>query len=188
MRPCFHPRVLLSIAVIASLVGCAPLVSEQESTAQSSLSDVAQESPTEPDELDEDNPADAEKPEDEAPATVEPDDAIMATMTCVPFDDAQLKDMRAFGVFGRAVSVEVGEKEGVTWWLVAADHMNSDGVRFTRYYWLTDSLEIKGIAAIGGTWIEVRGSDHWYNVDWDEEWLVRAESALEVARAGLSEL
>ena len=177
------------MAVISSLVGCAPLVSEEESTAQGSLSDVAQESPAETDELDEDNPADAEEPEDEAPAAVEPDDAIMATMTCVPFDVAQLVDLRVFGVFDRAVSVEVGEKDGVTWWLVAADHMNSNGVSFVRYYWLTDSLEIKGMgSAIGGTWIEVRGSDHWYNVDWDEEWLVRAESALEVARAGLSEL
>ena len=135
-----------------------------------------------------DEPAGAEEPEDEAAATVEPDDAIMATMTCVPFDDAQLKDMEAFGVFDRAVSVEVGEKDGVTWWLVAADHMNGNGMSFTRHYGLTDSLEIKGIGPnIGGTWIEVRGSDHWYNVDWDEEWLVRAESALEVARAGLSE-
>lgn len=167
----------LAIALSLLLVGCAPSASAPEDVADDTVPVVM------------DEPADAEEPEDEAPATVEPDDAIMATMTCVPSDDAQLKDMRAFGVFGRAVSVEVGEKEGVTWWLVAADHMNSDGVRFTRYYWLTDSLEIKGIAAaIGGTWIEVRGSDPWYNVDWDEEWLVRAESALEVARAGLSEL
>lgn len=167
----------LAIALSLLLVGCAPSASAPEDVADDTAPVVM------------DEPAGAEEPEDEAPATVEPDDAIMATMTCVPFDDAQLKDMRAFGVFGRAVSVEVGEKEGVTWWLVAADHMNSDGVRFTRYYWLTDSLEIKGIAAaIGGTWIEVRGSNHWYNVDWDEERLVRAESALEVARAGLSEL
>lgn len=157
----------LAIALSLLLVGCAPSASAPEDVADDTAPVVM----------------------DEAAATVEPDEDIMATMTCVPFDDAQLKDMRAFGVFGRAVSVEVGEKEGVTWWLVAADHMNSDGVRFTRYYWLTDSLEIKGIAAaIGGTWIEVRGSNHWYNVDWDEEWLVRAESALEVARAGLSEL
>lgn len=112
----------------------------------------------------------------------------MATLTCVLFDEAQLKDMEALVVFGRAVSVEVGEKDGVTWWLIAADHMNGEGMNFTRHYWLTDSLEIKGIGPdIGGTWIEVRGSDHWYNVDWDEKWLVRAESALEVARAGLSE-
>ena len=166
-----------ALAAACALSGCTSSSSTPEDVADDSTPVVM------------DEPAGAEEPEDEAAATVEPDDAIMATMTCVPFDDAQLKDMRAFGVFGRAVSVEVGEKEGVTWWLVAADHMNSDGVRFTRYYWLTDSLEIKAIAAaIGGTWIEVRGSDHWYNVDWDEEWLVRAESALEVARAGLSEL
>ncbi|OUO32731.1 hypothetical protein [Olsenella sp. An293] len=36
-----------------------------------------------------------------------------------------------------------------------------------------------------GTWIEV--DSRWSEVDWDLEWLVRAESALEVARAALAE-
>ena len=160
---------VLAIALSLLLVGCAPSTPAPEDVADDAVPVVS------------DVPAEEDASE-ERPAIIEPDEDLMATMISVPFDEAQVESLSIFGVFDRACCVEVGEKDGVTWWVVAAEGAKGS----TRGAWLTDSLEITGVEPEDrGTWIEV--DSRWSEVDWDLEWLVRAESALEVARAALAE-
>ena len=158
----------LVIALSLLLAGCAPSTPAPEDAADDAAPVVSNE------------PAEEDASE-ERPAIIEPDEGLMATMTSVPFDNAQVESLSIFGVFDRAACVEVGERDGVTWWVVAAEGDRGS----TRGAWLTDSLEIAGVEPEDrGTWIEV--DSRWSEVDWDLEWLVRAESALEVARAALA--
>lgn len=179
MKPRRQCAWVVSFVASCSLVGCLPSTAAPDDAADDPAPVVM------------DEPADGGEATDEGgrPTIIEPDEDVMATMTCVPFDDAQLADLSRFGVFDRAVSVAVGEKDDTMWWVVAADQMRADGIGYARSAWLTDTPYSQTASTEEyGTWIELSSSDPWKNVDWDEERLVRAESALEVARAGLSEL
>lgn len=114
-------------------------------------------------------------------APVAADEAIMASMTCELLDVSAANDLTTkFGYFDRAASVEVGEKDGTTWWVVVFEWDDDSGVVDSRKAYLTDGL---GLPSRGdGTWIELRSSDPWHDVDWDRDMLVRGQSALELAR------
>lgn len=133
-----------------------------------------------------DRVADSE-PKDKA---VEPDEEVMASMTCAPLDDAQLEKLRLFGLFERGVTVEVLQEENETWWVLVADSAGEDGDSWTRSAYLTNGLDQAPAEERyrSGTWIELDERDPWENVDWDEERLVRAQSALTLAEQTLGEL
>lgn len=117
--------------------------------------------------------------------TVEPDEDVMASMTCVPLTQEQLESLALrFGIFDRGVSVDVTKKNGVTWKVVALQQTAADGSP-TRLAYLTDATDLGW--GEGETWIELRSDDPWRNVDWDEDLLVRAQSALTLAKSYLSE-
>lgn len=117
--------------------------------------------------------------------TVEPDEDVMASMTCVPLTQEQLESLTLrFGIFDRGVSVDVTKKDGATWKVVALQQTAADGSP-TRLAYLTDATDLGW--GDGETWIELKSDDPWRNVDWDEDLLVRAQSALTLAKEYLSE-
>lgn len=117
--------------------------------------------------------------------TVEPDEDVMASMTCVPLTQEQLESLTLrFGIFDRGVSVDVTKKDGVTWKVIALQQAAMDGTP-TRLAYLTDATDLGW--GEGETWIELKSDDPWRNVDWDEDLLVRAQSALTLAKGWLSE-
>lgn len=122
---------------------------------------------------------------DYEPKDVEPDEDVMASMTCVPLTPEQLESLTLrFGIFDRGVSVDVAEKDGVTWKVVALQQTAADGTP-TRLAYLTDAVDLGW--GEGETWIELESGDPWRNVDWDDELLVRGQSALTLAQEWLSE-
>lgn len=122
---------------------------------------------------------------DDEPKDVEPDEDVMASMTCVPLTPEQLESLTLrFGIFDRGVSVDVTEKDGVTWKVVALQQTAADGTP-TRLAYLTDAVDLSW--GEGETWIELESGDPWRNVDWDDELLVRGQSALTLAQEWLSE-
>ena len=122
---------------------------------------------------------------DDGPKDVEPDEDVMASMTCVPLTPEQLESLTLrFGIFDRGVSVNVVEKDGVTWKVVALQQTAADGTP-TRLAYLTDAVDL-GWGG-GETWIELESGNPWRNVNWDDELLVRGQSALTLAQEWLSE-
>lgn len=122
---------------------------------------------------------------DDEPKDVEPDEDVMASMTCVPLTPEQLESLTLrFGIFDRGVSVDVTEKDGATWKVVALQQTAADGT-LTRLAYLTDAVDLGW--GEGETWIELESDNPWRNVDWDDELLVRGQSALTLAQEWLSE-
>ena len=65
---------------------------------------------------------------DYEPKDVEPDENVMVSMTCVPLTPEQLESLTLrFGIFDRGISVDVTEKDGVTWKIVALQQTAADG-------------------------------------------------------------
>lgn len=56
----------------------------------------------------------------------------------------------------------------------------------TTRYFLTNALNLENWR--DGTWVKLSGDDLSAYVDWDEALLIRAQSAYEVARQGISKL
>lgn len=174
----------LCAVVFASLVlvGCAPAATNPVSPEQAqqevteSEAPVAEEGPSE----------DAEAEEAEAEEPVVADEDIMASMVCEPLVDASGSNNLAmmFGYFDKAVSVEVGENNGQTWWVVVFEWDGQDGVVDLREAYLTNSLELPSYR--DGKWIELNSSDPWHDVDWSHDMLVRGQSALTLARDTLA--
>lgn len=122
---------------------------------------------------------------DYEPKDVAPDEDVMASMTCVPLTTEQLESLTLrFGIFDRGVSVDVAEKDGVTWKVIALQQTAADGT-LTQLAYLTDAVDLGW--GEGETWIELESGDPWRNVDWDDELLVRGQSALALAQEWLSE-
>ena len=122
---------------------------------------------------------------DYEPKDVEPDEDVMASMTCVPLTPEQLESLTLrFGIFDRGVSVDVTKKDGATWKVIVLQQTTADGTP-TRLAYLTDATDLGW--GDGETWIELKSDDPWRNVDWDEDLLVRAQSALTLAKNYLSE-
>lgn len=181
--------IILTVCVVAALLtGCASGVSS------SGEADDAAEAVVE----DEGDSAKTERPDDEADSETDPskdggvitsdaddveaDDEVKATLTCVPLDEAKLERLKVFGVFERALSVEVKSDGDATWDVVVAMSVDENG-RKKFSSWLTDDLESESYGS--GTWIELSGNKSWRKVDWDREDLVRGQSALELARETL---
>lgn len=174
-----HRAVLAAAVFSLSLVGCADLPTP--------LDDVT------------DEPAAGEEeesaPDDQVVTQAQPvlsDKDIMASMSCVELDEEGLERLRHFGWFDRAVSVEVGEVDGTTWWVVAAEREVDGGLQEARHEYLTDALGKEGAPAAewldfdDATWIELESGNPWKSVDWDHDQLVRGQSALTLAREALS--
>lgn len=160
--------LLVAAALVFALTGCAPNVVKDSSSGGGVSQEVVEE-PAEP----------SGQKADSQP--VKADESIMATMTCEELDAERLERLSVFGQFKRAVSVEVTEKDGVSWWVVAAEQDVDD--RPLRLAYLTDALELSDYQ--DGTWIQLEGDDPWRNVDWDHDLLVRGKSALKLARRQL---
>ena len=179
-----HKLACVLFSAILLLVGCSSEDPGASVTEPTSNEQAAEPIVDDGSELPEHETASPES--DVQPLDIEPDESIMATMSCDVLDVEKLEWMWRFGWFDRAVSVEVCEIDGVTWWVLVADHKHSDGQTWVRKAYLCDALE--GENASDGTWIELDSSDAWRNVDWDTDLLVRAESALEFAKETLTGL
>lgn len=190
-------RVLLGMAVVAALAGCTAEPTPEPAApdeGQAATEDVTEDRAPD-DETTDDETTEPEQTVEQIlerahAKDVDPDAEVMATMSAVPFGEDALADhskLRQLGVFEQAVSVEVTQKDGATWWVVVADSAGEDGGTWTRQAWLTNAL---GSADYwdGGTWIELPKNDPWKNVDWDDELLVRGASALAVANEALGDL
>lgn len=173
-----HARtaILIALAIPLTLLGChvSPEVPESADTPKQEQS--ATEEP----------PASTQTPEEED-RSVGADEDIMASMSYVSFDEAQLKKLELFGTFQEALSVEIRTKDdGSTWWVVGALKKSDDGTSMTTRYFLTNALNLENWR--DGTWVKLSGDDLSAYVDWDEALLIRAQSAYEVARQGISKL
>ena len=101
-------------------------------------------------------------------------------VTCDLFDASESEELTMmFGYPDLAASVEVGEKDGDTWWVVIFEWYGEDGVVDLREAYLTNSLEMPSYR--DGMWIELKSGDRWRNVDWDHDMLVRGQSAFDLA-------
>ncbi len=153
-----------ALSVLLALAGCVQLVAEGNvNSGELTESEGAGQSTSEGQEQ-----------------TITADDDIMDSMTCEFLDVSGSDELiTMFGHFDLAVSVEVGESNSKTWWVVVFEWDDDDGVVDLRDAYLTDTL---GQASYcHGTWIRLHGSDPWYGVGWDHDMLVRGQSALELA-------
>lgn len=178
-------RAILAAAVLSlSLVGCT-------AGPSTSLDDASDEpSAIEGADAVEESAADDQMVTQNHPVLSDKD--VMASMSCVELDEEGLERLRHFGWFDRAVSVKVGEVDGTTWWVVAAEREADGGLQEARYEYLTDALGREGAPAAewldfdDATWIELESGSPWKSVDWDHDQLVRGQSALTLARETLS--
>ena len=139
----------------------------------------------------------AEQP---APRTVDPDPALVASMGCEPVEDGLLsggdRGPHFSGVL-RAVQVEGGEgnEPGSRWRVVVLEQPgNQADPRARRCAMLTNAPGLEApverrLEQYGGeaVFIDLPEGDRWRNVDWDDDGLVRAASALECATGCLGE-
>ena len=177
-------RLKLSIvcgifAVSLALAGCASGGAGTQPTGDSANEPIAEDnvSSEEPTVSDE---AEVPKDDEEHEQPIEADESIMETMTCDLFDASKSEELTTmFGYFDRAASVEVGEKDGDTWWVVIFEWDGDDGAVDLREAYLTDSLEMPSYR--DGMWIELKSGDRWRNVDWGHDMLVRGQSAFDLA-------
>lgn len=186
---------VLSVAAAAALMltGCMtdvpttnPSTGSQDDVAVEDSTNVEDDESDSTPILSEGPSKDAEAEEAEAEEPVVADEDIMASMVCEPLVDASGSNNLAmmFGYFDKAVSVEVGENNGQTWWVVVFEWDGEDGVVGLREAYLTNSLELPSYR--DGKWIELNSSDPWHDVDWSHDMLVRGQSALTLARDTLA--
>ncbi len=179
-----HRAILVAAVLSLSLVGCT-------AGPSTSLDDASDESfAIEGTDAMEEPAADDQMVTQNRPVLSDRD--VMASMSCVELDEEGLERLRHFGWFDRAVSVEVGEVDGTTWWVVAAEREVDGGLQEARYEYLTDALGKEGtptaewLDSDDATWIVLESGNPWKSVDWDHDQLVRAQSALTLARETLS--
>ncbi|WP_435299702.1 hypothetical protein [Timonella sp. A28] len=111
------------------------------------------------------------------PRVVPSDPAIMSKMSCAPVDPALIERIKKdFGNPKRTVQVKVGEglDPDEIWWVVVFDLPPFESFKGGFRAFLTTA---PGLPA-DGKWISLRGKDTWRSVDWDDEKLVRGQSAL----------
>ena len=120
------------------------------------------------------------------------DDTVKATLNCELVDETTLEKLRYFGAFDRAAAVEVGEVDGSAWWVVVCEQVGGDGAVSTRTVFLTDSLLAESYvrdpndSEVGGTWIELDGTNLRRLVNWDDDMLVKVQSARVLATETLA--
>lgn len=175
-------RYLLAPALSALLlVGCTPAPTDQPPA------EVAQEEPGASDQSAEEQ-SNAQGPEEAddvaSKEPVEADEEVMASMTCTELDLEALEKLDKLYHFGNAVSVEVGEVNGKTWWVVAGRAGTSSDWKL--YCFLTNDADYDFDDR--EKWVDVTASKSWIKIDWDHDSLVRMESALALAKERLATL
>ncbi|MDM8270676.1 hypothetical protein [Thermophilibacter provencensis] len=172
--------LLAAGAVALTLTGCAP-----EAPADTPTDDPAQETVVEDVPAEEDGqpetPSNETPAEDEPsePKDVQPDQAIMDSMTCEAFSPELLEQITLrFGAPQQGVSVLVDDHNLTDdiWWVVVMTHPSPSGQTFIRSAYLTNALQLDYIS--DGLWIELPSENRWQNVSWEGELLVRGQSAL----------
>lgn len=166
--------LVLSLALAGCVSGGAGTQPVDDNASEPAVEDsVSPEEPVVSDEVDASEGEEQEQP-------IEADENIMETMTCDLFDASESEELTMmFGYPDLAASVEVGEKDGDTWWVVIFEWDGEDGVVDLREAYLTNSLEMPSYR--DGMWIELKSGDRWRNVDWDHDMLVRGQSAFDLA-------
>lgn len=106
------------------------------------------------------------------------DEQLVAKMTCEPLNESLLERMKTdFGAPTRSVQVKVGEgnKAGEYWWIVILDSPPDDAYQWGMREFLTNAQNGEG----HWQWIVLPANEErrWKSVQWDQERLVRAESA-----------
>ena len=170
--------LVLSLALAGCVSGGAGTQPVDDNASESAVEDsVSSEEPVVSDEADASEGEEQEQP-------IEADESIMETMTCDLFDASESEELTMmFGYPDLAASVEVGEKDGDTWWVVIFEWDGEDGEVDLREAYLTNSLEMPSYR--DGMWIELKSGDRWRDVDWDHDMLVRGQSAFDLARETL---
>ncbi len=109
---------------------------------------------------------------------IQADEQIISEMVCEPLSDSLLERMKPdFGSPTRSVQVKVGEGNaaGQYWWVVIIDSPPDDAYRWGIREFLTNAQNGEG----HWQWIVLPANEErrWKSVQWDQERLVRAESA-----------
>ncbi|HJA28743.1 MAG TPA: hypothetical protein IAA15_04115 [Candidatus Olsenella pullicola] len=172
--------LLAAGAVALALTGCAPEAPADTSVDGPAQETVAEEGPDEGTPAEEEGqPETPTEDEPSEPKEVQPDQAIMDSMTCEAFSPELLEQITLrFGAPQQGVSVLVDDHNLTDdiWWVVVMTHSSPSGQTWTRSAYLTNTLQLQNIA--DGLWIELPSENRWQNVSWEGELLVRGQSAL----------
>ena len=168
--------LLAAGAVALALTGCAPEAPADTPADEPSQETVVEDVPATEEEGQPEAPVENEPAE---PKDVQPDQAIMDSMTCEAFSPELLEQITLrFGAPQQGVSVLVDDHNLTDdiWWVVVMTHPSTSGQTWLRSAYLTNALQLDDI--VDGLWIELPSENRWQNVNWEGDLLVRGQSAL----------
>lgn len=158
---------LLAVLAVASLSACHTTTPDSPDTTEPSLATSAS--------------ATASTPTEPASPTanrIDADQRIVAELVCEPLSAELLTRMKSdFGTPTRSVQVKVGagNNPGESWWVVVLDSPADDAYQWGIRQFLTNAQNGED----HWQWIILpKAKDHtWESVQWDQQRLIRAESA-----------